>query len=73
LKFCFCTRKNWLIKKGKFESDIPHNRPLLYQAVRGVSKHKPYSRTVLGMNFLRKSPRNPKNTQNEILMFLGPS
>ena len=71
LYFFFCTRKDWLAKKGKFVFDIPHNRPLLYQAVQGVSKDETFSRTVLGTCkielSLQKSPRNPRNTQNEIL------
>jgi len=67
----FCTRKDWLTKKGKFVFHIPHNRPFLYQAVQGVSKNESFSRTGLGTCknelSLRKSPRNPRNTQNEIL------
>jgi len=47
LYFCFCTRKDWLTKKGKFLFDIPRKSAPFVPSRVGASKHETFSRTVL--------------------------
>ena len=83
LKLQFLLQKSPMKETTFYKRDLQFflNRPLLYQAVQAVSKHEKTrkntkkhetsSRTVLGTCkhelSLRKSPRNPRNVQNEIL------
>ena len=70
-KFVFVPEKTGWLRKASLYLIFPIIGPFLYQAVQGVSKHKTFSRTFLGTSknelSLRRSPRNPRNTQNQNL------
>jgi len=51
-QFCFCTRKDWLTKKGKFVSDIPRKSAPFVPSRVGASKHETCSR--MGLRNMQK-------------------